>query len=297
MAFLTIKDLRTSHGAIRKQTNIVSRHVFKLRKTAESTRAEVEKLFEPVKMGKTEKKLAINDEVKSRIRTLTVPLKDEFTAPLRELEKHRLVIEAGRDTMTNPITRINALTMLDTAMSQKRANASIILANAGPAEIQMAAEASKSVNDLGTLAACVSRNSALKTGDRRFTNAEILKDVVLPDQAEVNAIYAEAVSVSQYALHCLRSLDNAGVEDATNRIERGLADRRVELAENGSLKPFEFEDTTKAPDITPKPTPKPEPKDIKPEDFDSAGAYLASGGDTDFVWKHGDKFWEDLKAS
>lgn len=297
MAFLTTKDLRTSHGAIRKQTNIVSRHVFKLRKKVESTRAEVEKLYDNVKMSKLDKKNAIAGEMKSRVSTLTTPLKDEFTAPLRELEKHRLLLEAGRDTMTNPITRINALTMLDTAMSQKRANASIILANAGPAEIQLAAEASKSVNDLGTLAACVTRNSALKTSDRRFSNAEILKDVVLPDQAEVNAIYAEAVSVSQYALHCLRSLDNAGTEDANAKIERGLADRQVELTEDGSLKPFEFEDTTKAPDIKPKPTPKPEPKDVKPEDFESAGEYLANGGDTAFVAEHGDKFWEDLKAS
>lgn len=297
MAFLTIKDLRASHTALRKQTNIVSRHVFKLRKKVESVRKEVETLYENVKLPKTQKKLQITDEVKTRVSGLSQPLKDEFTAPLREIEKQRLLIETGRDTMTNPITRLNALTILDQAMSQKRANASIILANSGPAELQLAAEAAKSVSDLGTLAACVSRNSALKTSDRRFSNAEILKDVVLPDQAEVNAIYAEAVSVSQYALHCLRSLDNAGTEDSTAKIERGLQERQLDFNEDGSLKAFDFEDTTPTPNITPTPTPKPEPKDVKPEDFDSAGAYLASGGDTDFVWKHGDKFWEELKAS
>lgn len=296
MAFLTIKDLRLAHGAIRKNTNILSRHVFKLRKRVEGIRGEVTALYDNVKMPNAQKKMAIAGEVKSRVSGLAQPLKDEFTAPLREIEKQRLLIETGRETMTNKITRLNAITILDQAMSQKRANASIILANAGPAEIELAAEASRSVNDLGTMQACVSRNSALKTSDRRFSNAELLKDVVLPDQAEVNAIYAETVSVPQYAIHCLRSLDNAGSESPNARIERGLADRQLDFNEDGSLKAFDFEDTTPTLDITPTPTPTPKPKDVKPEDFDSAGEYLANGGDTAFVAKHGDKFWEDLKA-
>lgn len=276
--YITLKDLRERHAELRKAVNLISRETAKVRKFAEKTRAEVERLYANVmNVGKQDKLNAISLETRTRVEVFAKPIKERVAPLLRQMEGARIAIEDARDNMTNPVRRINAMTALDRQLAERRVAAMQLVQWAGPAELEVIADAAKGEGDVATLAAVISRNNSLPAKDRRFTNAELLEGVKLPGQNEIDAIYQEAVSLPQYAVHCSRAIEKGGDVKAADRIERGLAERKVEVEEDGTLKGFDAVPRYRA-DFKPVDTTKTDDQTVDPKQFDTFDEFLAAGG-------------------
>lgn len=295
MKFLSIKDIRGAHAAIRKSTNKISRETHMARTQIKNIKVELEKMYENTGMTKFEKKQAVERDLHLRSKDIATNARTKYDGELRTIEKNRLILEGAREFVGNPLRRINAMTALDKTLAPQRAAVAQLLLNASPAELETIALAARDSGDLATLAACVSKNSSLPVAERRLNNAAMIDGVVLPDQLEINAVLKEVESLPAYALSCDRSLNNRGVESGTDKIERGLHDRQVDLQNDGALKPFEFEHKQfdKIDDDKPKPKPEVKPEDLNPEDFDTPGAFMIAGGESDVVEKRCAELWPD----
>lgn len=302
MKFLSIKEIRSAHAAIRKSTNKVSRETFLARTQIKNAENELTKLYEKTGMSKTEIKNAIKRDMKIRGNEIAKLSREKINGELREIEKHRQNLEDAREFVGNPLRRINSITALDKTLAPQRAAVAQLLLHAGPAELETIALAAKATGDLATLAACISKNNSIPVSERRIKNQEMLEGVVLPDQREINAMLQEAVSLPAYALSCDRSLNNLGVESGIDRIERGLHDRQVELQADGGLKAFEFEHNKVEVDPddyhqAQADRPTIDPEDLNPEDFDNPADYMLAGGTGAVVEVRCAELWPDFLAS
>lgn len=272
----TTPDLLKLHGELRSVVNGISKQTHAVRRQAAKAKADAEKLYDGSGMSKTEVRNAVSRHVEAFVDTHTKPIRALLKPKLKEMEGIRLRIEEARENMTNPVRRLNALTMMESKLIEQRYRAMQLTHGAGPAELEVIADAAKTSGDLGMLAAVVARNNQLPSKDRRFSNAELLADVALPGQDDVDAVYAEAVSLPAYAIACDRAFDRLGEIKPEDRLANALAERTVELKDDGSLADF----VAKQPRDHVEDDDGDEPK-ADPKDFSTWSEFAEAGGDFD----------------
>ena len=268
-------DLLKLHGELRSVVNGISKQTYAVRRQAAKAKADAEKLYEGSGMSKTEVRNAVSRHVEAFVDTYAMPIRALLAPKLREMEGIRLRIEEARENMTNPIRRLNAITMMDGKLVEQRYKAMQLTHGAGPAELEVIADAAKTSGDLGMLAAVVARNNQLPTKERPFSNAELLAGVRLPGQDDVDAVYAEAVSLPAYALSCDRAFDRLGEIKPEDKLANAIADRAVELNDDGSLADFVVRQPKDHVDDDGN-RPKADPKD-----FSNWSEFAEAGGDFD----------------
>jgi hypothetical protein len=281
--YFTAADLRQTHGKLRKIVSDISRQITAVRKEAAHVATEAEKLYANSGMRKQELKNVVKNHTKAHMDTVAKPIREGFLPKLKEMEGLRIHLEEARDNLTNPIRRINALTVMDNNLAARRRAAAELIQFAGPTELEVIADAARAEGDVATLAAVIARNNQLAPSKRPFKNAEVVAGIELPGQAEVDAIFAELVSLPAYALACDRAFDRMGELSGTDRIELGLAERQVEVNEDGTLKNLDVAERHSAPGVKLddpsfstfiKEDPTREPKD-----FETLAEYHRAGGD------------------
>ena len=272
-------DLLAKHAQLRGVVSKISKETSAVRKEAKKLKEEAEGLF--ADLPTSARRNMTETHVKARMQKFIEPVREKVLPMLKEMESHRLELAEAKELMANPISYCNAVTIGSSKLLEQRAAAAVLVANMGPAALRVAAEAAKTSGDVGMIAALVDRNDQLPTGERPFSNAELIKDVTLPGFDDVKAVFAEVDLLPDYAMACSRAIDNRGEISANSRIEIGLSENKINIQEDGSLAAFQ---STEAPrykiDGTEYIQPdKPKGDDINPMDFSSFADFVEAGGD------------------